>query len=218
MDDRLQNAKKQLEKIATNDDASAQALERAKVELDRGKDEIRVRQKHIRIADRSDWGVVAEYEADELADDSDDEKRLFRARKERDSKRKRAASSGPARKKRRSEGFARLDYDGGDGGRGGRRAPAGPRTRAIGPCYSCSQWGHLARSCPNRSQQSYPFNEPVVSAPDEMCTNKGNSSLVSNVEGSNKVLEVGSQGQRWALVSGKGHLQKPCVDSTANVQ
>ena len=38
-------------------------------------------QKHIKIADRSEygWATVAEYEEDELADNSDDEKRLFRA-------------------------------------------------------------------------------------------------------------------------------------------
>ena len=42
--------------LYTNDDISAQALEWAKVELDQGKDEMRIRQKHIQIADRSDWG------------------------------------------------------------------------------------------------------------------------------------------------------------------
>ena len=39
------------------------------------------RQKHIKIADRSDngWATVEEYVEDELADNSDDEKRLSRA-------------------------------------------------------------------------------------------------------------------------------------------
>ena len=39
------------------------------------------RQKLIRIAERSElgWSVVAEYNADELADDSKDEKRLEKA-------------------------------------------------------------------------------------------------------------------------------------------
>jgi len=45
--------------------------------LDQGKEAFHIRQKHIHIADCSDWGVVVEYEADELADDSDDEKGLY---------------------------------------------------------------------------------------------------------------------------------------------
>jgi len=42
-----------------------------------------VSDKHIRITDCSDWGVVKEYEADELASDSDDEKKLYKAGRER---------------------------------------------------------------------------------------------------------------------------------------
>ncbi|XP_065915901.1 uncharacterized protein [Dysidea avara] len=159
IDDHVQAAKKQLEKITATDEPSQRALEQAKAELEQGDEEIRVRQKHIRIADRSDWGVVAEYEADELADNSDDEKRLYRARKERDAKRKRAASGGPAsRKKPRREEAPRSNE-------GAARMPPGPRTvtRPIGPCYSCSQMGHLARSCP-RNQQPYPFGQSCVGA------------------------------------------------------
>ena len=42
----------------------------------------------INMADRSEygWAVVAEYEADELAVDSDDEKRIYRAEKEAEKK------------------------------------------------------------------------------------------------------------------------------------
>ena len=58
--------------LYTNDDISAQALEW--VELDQSRDEMRIPQKHIQIADRSDWGVVAEYEVVKLADDSYDKK------------------------------------------------------------------------------------------------------------------------------------------------
>ena len=43
---------------------------------------IEVRQKHIKIADRAElgWAVVAAYEEDELALDSDDEKRIYRTK------------------------------------------------------------------------------------------------------------------------------------------
>ena len=62
----VQAAKKQLDKITATDHSSQRALEHAKAELQQGEEEICVCQKHIRIPDRSDWGVVVEYEADEL--------------------------------------------------------------------------------------------------------------------------------------------------------
>ena len=156
VDDHVQAAKKQLDNITATDDSSQRALEYAKAELQQGEEEICVRQKHHRISDRSDWGVVAEYEADELADNSDDEKRLYRAQKERDAKHKRAASGGPATKKPTREEAPRSNE-------GGVRIPPQPRTRPIGLCYTCLQMGHLARACP-RNQQRYPFGQLVVSA------------------------------------------------------
>ena len=61
IDDRVQAAKKQLSKVTAGDDSSQRALEQAKKELEKGKEDIHYRQKLIRIADRSDWGVAAEY-------------------------------------------------------------------------------------------------------------------------------------------------------------
>ena len=45
---------------------------------------MKTQQKHIKVAHRSDfgWGAVQRYQADPLADDSDDEKQLRRADKE----------------------------------------------------------------------------------------------------------------------------------------
>ena len=56
-------------------------IEKAKKILKEGEEIIKERQKLIRVADRSEhgWATVDEYVADELADDSDDEKRLFKA-------------------------------------------------------------------------------------------------------------------------------------------
>ena len=55
--------------------ADSPAIERAKAALQQGSALLAERQKLIKIADRSvnGWSVVAEYTADELADDSDDE-------------------------------------------------------------------------------------------------------------------------------------------------
>ena len=67
--------------FAAIEDSSA--IQRARDALGKGVRLLADRQKLIQIADRSDngWGVVAEYSADELAEDSDDEKRLEKAEK-----------------------------------------------------------------------------------------------------------------------------------------
>ena len=56
-------------------------IDKAKKALEEGEELITNRQKHIKVADRSEfgWATVEEYVADELADNSDDEKRLFKA-------------------------------------------------------------------------------------------------------------------------------------------
>ena len=72
------------DKLDSADTALAQrppAVEKARTLLEEGQKLIAIRQKKIMIADRSEngWGTVKEYEEDELAENSDDEKRLFRA-------------------------------------------------------------------------------------------------------------------------------------------
>jgi len=66
-------------------DGSPPAIERAQEALTKGMKLFAERQKLIKIADRSEfgWGVVAEYTADELAEDSNDEKAWRRQRKQR---------------------------------------------------------------------------------------------------------------------------------------
>ena len=57
------------------------AIEKAATAVEEGEKMITERNKVIRIADRNEygWATVAEYEDDELAEDSDDEKKLFKA-------------------------------------------------------------------------------------------------------------------------------------------
>ena len=57
------------------------ALDKAKQAVDEGLRLIGERQKLIKIANRSEfgWGIMAEYQADELASGSDDERKLKKA-------------------------------------------------------------------------------------------------------------------------------------------
>ena len=72
--DKMESAKEALEKSA---------IDIAKEKMNEGIDLISRRMKIIKIADRSEfgWVTVKEYEADDLASNSDDERRLYRCEK-----------------------------------------------------------------------------------------------------------------------------------------
>ena len=76
----------------------AASITETREKLKEGTQLLASRQKHIKMADRSElgWAVVSEYETDALADDSDDERKIEKAEKA--AERKMAA----ARKKKAS--------------------------------------------------------------------------------------------------------------------
>ena len=113
------------------------------------------RQKLIKIADRSDhgWGVVAEYTADELADDSDDEKRILkaeRAAERKAAKRKKSAAVPPRPKVRATSSTV----PGPSSGPLQQFCPVPQsyraqvaRPRQPGPCFACGESGHIQKYC-----------------------------------------------------------------------
>ena len=174
VEERIQSAKRELTKLTTADSKDQSSVRKATIQLDEGLKAIACRQKHIKIADRSElgWQVVAAYESDELASDSEDEKRLFKAEKEaeRRSKRKRSpATTWPRRKASFSGPSTTAPRPGPKGEPSGSAAEAArqqsARPRVLGPCYGCGQWGHLVESCSVRLPKgTYPFQQPVVSS------------------------------------------------------
>ena len=160
------------------------AVQRAKTALQQGSTLLSERQKLIKIADRSanGWGVVVEYTADELADDSDDEKRLEKAEKaaERKAGLKRERDSHLSKNPPRSPTARRVSLFPSrmgilqhhtpavqtlqQSGASGRRL-GGPATqRAVGPCFACGEMGHLRSYCPRTSQDKkwYPSHGMTV--------------------------------------------------------
>ena len=150
-------------------------VEKARTAIKEGEKLIDARQKVIKIADRSEhgWATVAEYEEHELADNSDDEKRLFRAE----------ARAGRKLKQRgfnnaRGKGGARKPFRASPATTGGEHTasqststfaphrnslqsllahlsaskPTGsygmPGTSQLGPCYLCGKLGHYRKACP----------------------------------------------------------------------
>ena len=151
------------------------------------------RQKHIKVADRSDygWATVQAYATDDLASGLDDEKRLEKAEKEaeRQAAKKRKGASGNKRKA--------SNWSDNPGPSSRREAPAGmmqpgkpstgpvpQRPRVIGPCYRCAGWGHLAANCPKNKAQ-YPLSQSVVGLADQsislhnVCMSSGDTATIA---------------------------------------
>ena len=168
--------------------ATTSAVKKAQEAIATGRKLIAERQKLIKIADRSDlgWAVVAEYTADELAEDSDDEKRLEKAERAAE---RRAAKRKKTAPERRTKPYSRPQQS-------QQLQAATPSTPAfmtpvqkrslpitplpqrqsgVGPCFACGLYGHLRSYCPKIAGSSsstkswYPFvdNDDGVSCEDQ---------------------------------------------------
>ena len=157
IDETMREAETELQPGGSSAVPSAENIKAALDALKQGRAMVAERQKLIKIADRSElgWAVVQEYTADELAANSDDEKRMEKAEKaaERKAARKRkAAPAGKSRVKRSTytpfqphpsptaqfqlplvKPHAPVHHQ--------------PTPKLPGPCYVCGQFGHLKNYC-----------------------------------------------------------------------
>lgn len=131
------------------------------------KDLLSHRQKIIQLADSSElgWRLVKEYEANPIASDSDDEKRIFKAearasRKMKSEKVKRGRGRGwPYRRRRAFE-------------------PSSTQTSATvveskkpGLCYGCGAPGHWKRECPVTKYPNNKLSTNIVNLSHVLCEN-----------------------------------------------
>ena len=79
--DQVASATARMERVEAADDIGAAQLEKAKEDLQEGIKLLTRRQKLIKFADRSEagWAAVEEYEDDELASNSEDERKMDKA-------------------------------------------------------------------------------------------------------------------------------------------
>ena len=164
-----------MSKVKSENQQDTTTLQKAVEELQEGSKALEFRQKLIRLADRSEfgWDAVKEYETDELAADDDDAKRLEKAEKAAEQKvmkRKRVAQLRGRGRGRRAQGFPTtysqqlpgssvvpvqqppnvFQFRGNAGG-------SGQRPRVPGPCFNCTEMGHIRANCPKLSK-TYPFD------------------------------------------------------------
>ena len=178
--DRVQDAIRETT-TALDGATDSSAVQRARTALKEGETLLAERQKLIKIADRSSngWSVVAEYTADELAEDTEDEKRLEKAEKaaERKAGLKRRKKQQPQRGGRaprfpvQQPGYGGFTHYAGYpsfppvppqqqsiSGQSGRRSSgiAGPVQRtSVGPCFACGEMGHLRTYCPRVQEKKW---------------------------------------------------------------
>ena len=190
LEDAIDTAKSALTKASakTADPSAKEAIRKAELSLDEGTKALAIRQKHIKIADRSDlsWGTVKHYMADPLADGPEDEKEIKRCEKEaqKDLERAQAKKSyrrggGGGGKQRRMRQVEQRYDPYGDYGRRERYAPPPAmvpppvpqrnnyyRPRMLGPCFRCGAYGHIQSTC-TAPARTYPLVQPVVSTSAE---------------------------------------------------
>ena len=172
----MEVAKREISNLSPTNAKDQVAARKAVLHLDKGLKAIVLHQKDTKIGDQLDlgWQVVAAYESNKLASNSNDEKRIFKAEKEaeRRSKHKRAATM-EFRKRvpfakaapMMPKPFVRTE---------GLSAPVGAarslysKPRQLGPCFGRGQWGQLVETCSTRTPKAgYPFQQSVIGWAEE---------------------------------------------------
>ena len=133
-------------------------------QLSQAKKLINQRQKIVRLADREEdgWRFIKEYVSDKLADDSDDEKAISKARKAAAAKKKNDAQKKKLKNKSYSTPTTSTNrgfYSSATVSRNyGRQSYPRPvpntdfrRDRYDRECFACGRRGHLLINCPNRT-------------------------------------------------------------------
>ena len=141
-------------------------LEKVKADLEEGEKLLSECQKHILLADKSQygWAMVEEYKHHDLADDSDDEKRIYgaerRARAVISSLRKKKSLAAAATK--RSAPLCRSATSSSSQPQAQSFQPGSinsgflPRRPNIGSCFACGKVGHWRACCSAMVKQSSP--------------------------------------------------------------
>ena len=126
---------KEADNVLDANNPSQEGISKAKEKLAEGMSLLDYRQKIIKIADSSDlgWRVVQEYEANPLADDSEDERKLFKA----ESRAERKVKAEKSKKTKRTHPYVTPATD------------KFAQRQKPGRCFNCGVKGHWKQECPD---------------------------------------------------------------------
>lgn len=136
----------------------SQKFDKAKQSLEKGEKLLAERQKHILLADKSDfgWMTIQEYKKNDLADDSDDEKKIIRAEARARTQAKQNSLKNKSKFTGSRQEFSRslpvATSSTADSNAGMRPIPtidAQFRSQTKpGCCFACNKPGHWRAQCP----------------------------------------------------------------------
>ncbi|VDI53418.1 Hypothetical predicted protein [Mytilus galloprovincialis] len=155
------------------DNMSQTNINNAKRKITEGMDIIKNRQKLIKLADSSDagWRVVAEYIANPLAENSEDERKMYKAQSRADTKMKKEKL-----KKRTDQRTIPYNKTTTSNSTGSQSIPVNVSSGfgRPGRCFYCHESGHWIRQCPKATTEqknkisinsTYNFSRIESSAP-----------------------------------------------------
>lgn len=220
IEEAISTAKEGLKKIKPSDDKEKESLQKVNNSLDEGIKAIEKRQKHIKVADSSEfgWTTVQHYDSNPLAENAEDEKRLEKAEKD--------AERESAKRRRDAGAKRRRNWTTETAGPSNKRGqtflqtsappplmPHGqgqPKPRVLGPCYRCGGFGHLVATCPVKDKSVYPLCQPVVSSA-EVSVVSDTSVCVDNTKVEVTLQVVSKQSVNDKLTSGDLDDSEECV-------
>ncbi|XP_063395983.1 integrase/recombinase xerD homolog isoform X2 [Mytilus trossulus] len=131
---------KEADSILDGNNPTPDTVCKAKEKLAEGISLMNYRQKLIRIADSSElgWRVVHEYETNPLADDSEDERKLYKA----ENIAERKVKADKTKKARRVHPYVQP-----------AEQAVTSMTRKPGRCFNCGVKGHWKQECPEKQQR-----------------------------------------------------------------
>ena len=179
--DHIEHAEEHLKSTLEDADAAEQdnvqitAVIKAQEELGQGKESLLHRNKLIKLADLSEcgWRTVQEYEAHQLAENSDDEKHILKAesrasRKQREDLRRRQV----ARRRFQSQALPPVSTTSPSDSQGTKPFPG----RKPGICFACGKPGHWRSDCfaSKAAEDDMPVRSRIIEANKKLSISNSN--------------------------------------------